>query len=99
MGAESDLGDVDMAVRHEQASQILLVELAARRGELRHCADRRSLGRLAARIGIYFRVDKHDVQVGVHSHDVIQAAVADVVGPAVAAVHPNRLFDDMFFMG
>ena len=87
-----------MAIGHEQTAQIFLVELTARSCELSDSTDRCSLGRLTARIGVNFRIDEHDVDIGIGSHDVVQTAVTDVISPAVAAVHPNRLLDDVFFM-
>ena len=99
VGAERNLGDVNMTVRHEKAPQVFLVGAAACRGELRHCAYRSRLGRLPARVGIYFRVDEHDIEVMVHRKDVIQTAVTDIVRPAVTAVHPNGLLDDVFLVG
>ena len=87
-----------MAIGHEQAAQVFLVELAARCSELSDSTDWRSFRRLAASVGVDFRVDEHDIDVGVHSQDVVQTAVADIISPAVAAIHPDGLLDDVFFM-
>ena len=71
IGAESDLGNVDVSIGHEQAAQVFLIELAALCSELGDSTDWRSFRRLTAGIGVNFGVDEHDIDVGVHSQDVV----------------------------
>ena len=74
------------------ARSFLATRLAAG-GELGDRAARRGFGHLAAGVGIDLGVEHQDVDVAAGGQHVIQAAVADVVGPAVAADDPDALFD------
>ena len=69
--------------------QILLLDLLAGCGELRHLADLRSLGGLAAGVGIYLGVEDHDVHIFARGQHMVHTAVTDVIGPAVAAEDPD----------
>ena len=60
-------------------------------GELGHRAERRGLGHLAAGVRVHLGVEHQHVDVAAGGQDVVQAAVADVVGPAVAADDPDAL--------
>ena len=93
VGAHGHRGDVDVAVAHGHLAEVLLGRLLAGGGELGHRAGRGGLGGLAAGVGIDLGVEDEDVDVPVHGQDVVEAAVADVVGPAVAADAPDALFD------
>ena len=55
----------------------------------------RRFGGLAAGVGIDLGVEDEDVDVPVHGHDVVEPAVADVIGPAVAADAPDALLDEV----
>jgi hypothetical protein len=68
----------------------LPVRLPAGR-EARDGAARRRLRRLAAGVRVDLGVEHEHVDVLVGRQDVIEAAVADVVGPAVAADDPHGL--------
>ena len=50
---------------------------------------RRGLRRLAARVGIHARVEHQYVDVAIRRQHVVEAAEADVIGPAVAADDPH----------
>src|SRR5699024_9237427 len=50
-----------------------------------------SLGSLTTGVGVHLGVKDHDVDVVAGSQHVVQAAVTDVVGPAVAAEDPEAL--------
>ena len=54
---------------------------------------RGGLGHLAAGVGVDFGVEHQDVDVAAGGQHVVQAAVADVVGPAVAAHDPHAALD------
>ena len=64
---------------------------ACRRRELRHRAARRRLRRLAAGVRVDLGVEHQDVDVAAGGEHVVEAAEADVVGPAVAADDPDAL--------
>jgi hypothetical protein len=67
----------------------------AARGKLRRGADRRGLGGLSAGVGVNLGIHDQHVHVEVCGQHVIQAAEADIVGPAVAAVHPDGLLGQL----
>ena len=92
VGPHGHGGDVDVAVAHRHPAQVLLGGFLAGRGELGHRPGRRRFGRLPARVGVDLGVEDEQVDVAVHGQDVIQSAVADVVGPAVSADAPDALF-------
>ena len=54
---------------------------------------RRGLRRLAAGVGVDLGVQHQEVDVAAGGEHVVQAAEADVVGPAVAAEAPDALAD------
>ena len=64
--------------------------LAGRR-ELGRRAERRRLRLLAAGVGVDLGVEHQDVDVAAAGEHVVEPAVADVVGPAVAADQPHAL--------
>ena len=76
-----------MAIRR----QVLLRRSLAAGGELGHGAPRRRLGHLPAGVGVDLGVEHQDVDVAARRQHVVEAAVADVVGPAVAADDPDAL--------
>ena len=55
----------------------------------------RRLRHLAAGVGIDLGVEHQDVDVAARCEHVIEPAVADVVGPAVAADDPDALLDQV----
>ena len=89
VGAHADLSHIDVAIGHGDGCQILLLDLLAGCGELRHLADLRSLGGLAAGVGIYLGVEDHDVHIFARGQHMVHTAVTDVIGPAVAAEDPD----------
>src|SRR5205823_5816980 len=89
--AHGHAGHVDVAVGHRHHAEILLWSGLATCGELCNGGARRGLGSLPARVGINLGVEHQDVDVASAGHDVIEAAVADVVRPAVAADNPDAL--------
>ncbi|OPZ60770.1 MAG: hypothetical protein BWY87_00264 [Deltaproteobacteria bacterium ADurb.Bin510] len=95
VGAERHLGHVHVAVANGHQAQILLADLLAAGGELGHGRGRGRLGRLAAGVGVDLGVHDQDVDVLAAGQHVVDAAVADVVGPAVAAEGPDRLLGEV----
>ncbi len=69
-------------------------DLAAGR-KLRHGRQRRRLGRLAARVRVDLGVQHQHVYVAPARQHMVQTAVADVIGPAVAAENPNTLLHQL----
>ena len=86
-----DLGNVDIVIHHGDAAQVLLRSGFAGVGELRDSTDSSRLGGLPAGVGVDLGVDDEDVHIDAGGKDMVEAAVADVVGPAVAAIHPHGL--------
>ena len=95
VGAEGDVGDVDVPVGDRLEPEVLLGDRFARRGELGRRAERRRLGLLAAGVRVDLGVEHQDVHVAAEREHVVEAAVADVVGPAVAADEPDRFLDQV----
>ena len=95
IGAHSHLGHIDVAVAHSDLGEALLLDLLAGRGELGHLADVGGLGGLAAGVGIDLGVEDEDVDVVAGGEDVIHAAEADIIGPAVAAEDPHGLLGEI----
>ncbi len=91
VGLHGDLGDVDVAVAHSQQPQILLPGFLAGGRELGHRAHGRGLGLLAAGVGVDLGIHDQDVDVLAGGQDMVEAAVADVIGPAIAPDDPYTL--------
>ncbi len=98
VGAHGDLGHVDVAVGHSDAGQVLLLGGLTGGSELSHGAARSGLGGLAAGVGVHLGVEHQDVDVLAGSEDMVQAAEADVVGPAVAAEDPHGLLGQVILI-
>ncbi len=93
VAAHGHFRHVSRAVIHGHHGQVFFGGGLAAGRELGHRAARRGFGHLAARVGVDFRIEHQDIHVAVGCQHVIQAAVADVVGPAVAADDPHALPD------
>ena len=87
------LRHVDVAVAHGHHAQVLLGRRFAAGGELGDGAARSGFGHLPAGVGVDLGIEHQDVDVAAAGQHVIQAAVPDVVSPAVAADDPDALFD------
>jgi hypothetical protein len=96
LGAVGDGRHIDMAVVAGEPGEILLRGGLAAGGELGHRTERRGLRGLAAGVGIDLGIEHQDVDVVGQRQHVVEAAVADVVGPAVAADDPHRAADQPF---
>ena len=92
-GAHGHARHVDAAVAHRHHGQVLLADRFAAGGELGDRAARRGFGCLAAGVRVDFGIEHQNVHVAAAGQHVVQAAVADVVGPAVAAQDPDALLD------
>ena len=89
--AHGDLRHVHIAVGHGHQAQILLAGALAGGRELGHGAGRRGLGSLSAGVGVDLGIEHEHVDVLALGQHMVQSAVADVVGPAVAAEDPDGL--------
>ena len=92
IGAHGDGSHVHVGISHHQATQVLFCGALTAVGKFGGGAYRRSLGGLSAGVGVHLGIHHEYVDVLTGGHYVIQAAVADVIGPAVAAEEPNHLF-------
>src|SRR5262249_55489538 len=91
--AHRHAGDVNIAVSHGDQSQVFFPGAFAADGELGPRRARRGLRHLAASIGIDFGIEHEDVDVAPARQDVVEAAEAYVIRPAVAADDPDALLD------
>ena len=69
-------------------------------GKFGNCCRRRRFARLSARVGVDLRIKDEDIDIAVHGKDMVYAAVADIISPAVAAKDPLGTFDkvDLIFV-
>ena len=93
-GAHSHLGDIDVAVALGNHTEVFLADLLAAGGELGDGTGRGGLRALSAGVGVHLGVDDDDVDILAAGQDVVEAAEADVIAPAVAAEDPLALLDE-----
>ena len=98
VSAHGHLGDVHIAVLHQHGTQILLGYPLAAGGKLGGSGGGGGLGGLTAGVGIHLGIQHHQVHVTVLGHHMIDAAVADIVGPAVTAHSPHGLLSQIFLV-
>ena len=91
--AHGDACHVDVAISHGDQAKVLLGQAFAAHGKFGNCRARRGLAGLSAGVGIDFGVEHQHVDVAAGSQHVIETAVADIVGPAVAAHDPHGFLD------
>ena len=99
VGAQRDRADEHVAVGHGDHAEVLLAAGLAAGGELGHGPAEGRFRRLAARVRVDLGVQHQDVHVAAGGEHVVQAAEADVVGPAVAAEAPDALADQVVGRG
>mmetsp|Transcript_23479 Transcript_23479/g.54458 ORF Transcript_23479/g.54458 Transcript_23479/m.54458 type:complete len:902 (-) Transcript_23479:791-3496(-) len=97
VGTDGDRCDVDMLVGHGHGAQVLLPLVAASLGELCHCTHRRRLRRLTAGVGVDLCVKHNNLHVVAAGDGMVNASVANVVGPTVTAKHPHRWLGEQVF--
>ena len=95
IGAHRDVGDVHVLVLHLHETEVLLGLDLAGGGELGDRAGGRGLRSLTAGVGVHLGIHDENLDVAAGSEHVVQTAVADVVGPAVAAENPHGLPDEV----
>ena len=99
VGTHSDLSNIDIAISHGDGAQILLAGSLTAVGELSHGTQLSGLGSLTAGVGVHLGIDNQNVHVSTGSQDMVQTAEADIVSPAVAAVHPDALLGQSILVG
>ena len=92
IGAHGHLSHIDVAIAHEHHAQVLLLGALACCGKLSSGTHGRCLGGLSAGIGIHLGIQHQHIDILAGGQHVIQAAEADIIGPAVAAEGPHGLF-------
>src|ERR1700733_1069871 len=95
VAAHRDLRYVNVAVANGFHGEIFSATGFAAGGEFGDGAARGGLGCLAAGVPINLCIEHQDVDVFAGAEDMVEAAEADVEGPAVAAENPNALADQV----
>ena len=98
VGTHSDLGHVHIAVLHGDLGKALLLHFLTGCGKLADLADVGGLGSLSAGVGIDLSIKDEDVHILLGGDNVIQSAVADVVGPAIATEDPHGLLGQILLL-
>mmetsp|Transcript_14990 Transcript_14990/g.35384 ORF Transcript_14990/g.35384 Transcript_14990/m.35384 type:complete len:402 (-) Transcript_14990:2832-4037(-) len=89
--------NIDVLVGHCHGPEVLLSLITAGLGELGHSSHGRGLRRLATGVGVDLGVQHHDLHVVATGNGVVDATIADVVGPTVSAEHPHRRLREHIF--
>ena len=98
VSAQSDLSNIDVAIGHADLGQALLTDFLTGSSKLANLTDVGGLGSLSAGVGVHLGVEDHNIDVVAGSQDVIQAAVTDVISPAVAAEDPEALLGQVLLV-
>src|SRR5262245_12249789 len=88
LGPKGYAGHVDVAVHSREEAQIFLPYGFSGGSELRGGAQRRGLGLLSASVRVDLSVEDQHVHIAPARENMIEAAVADVVGPPIATDQP-----------
>ena len=94
-----DLRDINITVAHGDCRKVLLFDSLSGCGKLGNGTKRCRLGRLAACIGINLRIEYEDVDILAGGQRMVNAAEADIIGPAVAAEDPHGLLGKIILIG
>ena len=89
VGSQCHFAHVDVAVAHGHHGKVFFAHAFAGRREFGHRSARRGFGGLSSGVGVDFGVKHKDVDVFAGGDDVVESAVADVVGPAVSSDAPD----------
>ena len=99
VGAHGDLCHIHISVGGGDHAQVFLADALALGGKLCDGAERCGLRCLAAGVGVHLGVEHKDVDVLTRCDDVVETAVADVVGCAVATDDPLRALHQIVVEG
>ena len=81
------------------SARLFLLDFLTGCRKLRDLADVGGLGSLTAGVGIHLGIEDQDVDIRAGSQDMVHAAEADIVSPAVAAEDPDGLLVQIFLLG
>mmetsp|Transcript_50440 Transcript_50440/g.83026 ORF Transcript_50440/g.83026 Transcript_50440/m.83026 type:complete len:674 (-) Transcript_50440:253-2274(-) len=85
----ANAGHVDILVGHGQLSHVLLLRQLSALSKLCHGSLWRCFGCLSTSVAVHLCVKHQDVHMFLTGNDVVQATIADVVGPAISADNPE----------
>src|SRR4029453_2908024 len=88
LGPKSHAGHIDMTVHGSEEAQVFLPYGFSGGSELRGGAQRRRLGLLSASVRVDLSAEYQHVHIAPARENMIEAAVADVVGPSIATDQP-----------
>ncbi len=88
VGTHGNLGHIHVTIGNGHQPQILLAHSLTRGGKLGHGSPGRCFGRLATGVGIDLRIQNEYVQIIAHGQHMIQASIANIVGPAIPSDDP-----------
>ena len=94
IGAQGDGCDVDITVGHSELTEVFFAARFTAGSEFSDSATACGLRGLTASIGVDFGIEDEDIDVTTEGEDVIEAAVTDIVGPAIAAHDPEGAFEE-----
>ena len=95
VGPHGDLRHVNVTISGGDEAEVLLSDALTAGGKLGHGTRRRSLGGLAAGVGVNFGVEDENVHIFAAGDHVVQSAVANVVGSAVTTDDPLRTLGEI----
>ena len=91
LGAHGDGGDVNIPVGHCDQPEVFLAERVCRRRRILRRRRAASTSNIARRCWNKLPCREQDLNVATAGQDVVEAAVTNVVGPAVATDDPDAL--------
>ena len=82
-------GHVNIFIIHGQHRQIFLAGSFTSGGKLGDGPPRRGFGRLSTGVGVDFGIQHQQVDILTSGQNMIQASIADIVGPAITTDNPH----------
>ena len=98
VSAHGNLRYIYIAIAHRDSSQIFLLGHFTSCCKLRNRTGRSGFGRLTAGVGVNLGIEYQDVYILAGSDNMVQAAEADIISPAVAAENPDRFLVEEIFV-
>ncbi|MPN07494.1 hypothetical protein SDC9_154764 [bioreactor metagenome] len=98
VGTHRALCNIDIAIAHSDSRKILLLDFLTSSGKLRNRASRSCLGGLTAGVGINLGIKDNDIDVLALCQNVIQTAITNIIGPAVATEDEDRLLGEVILL-
>ena len=94
VGAHRALRDIDITIGHGDCAQVLLLHALAGSGELGNRTCRGSLEAWPPVLEYTSVSTTRTLTSFAHGENVVQTAVTDIIGPAVAADDPDGFLDE-----